>query len=259
MDPTSCPPSAPSPKATAKLLLVLEAVSRAPGVHRLSDVVACTGLAKTSVYRLLGELIANGYVARDAAGLYRPDTNLRILAARVEATDQSKDARAVLTRLQEQVDQTVHLALRSGDRAVYVDKVEGPDQSIRMASRPGVMVQLHCTGLGKAILAHLPEEEVRGYAERNGLPPVTDRAITDIDALLADGQVVRERGFAIDDGENERQIRCIAVPVFDRDRQPIGGISVSTVAALVSREELLAFAEPLERAAAEITTTLDGS
>lgn len=254
MDPAS---STPSPNATAKLLLVLEAVSRAPGAHRLSDLVACTGLAKTSVYRLLGELIANGYVARDPGGLYRPDTNLRILAARVEATDRNKDARVVLTRLQEQVGQTVHLALRSGDRAVYVDKVEGPDQSIRMASRPGVIVQLHCTGLGKAILAHLPEDEVRRYAERNGLPPVTDRTITDIDALLAEGRAVRERGVAIDDGENERQIRCIAVPVLDRDRQPIGGISVSTVAALVPQEELLAFAGPLARAAAEIATTLE--
>lgn len=253
--PATPPPKAPN--ATAKALRVLAAVSEPPGAHRLNEIVTGTALAKTSVYRLLRELIENGFVARDPSGAYRPDTGLQALAAKVNSTDDSKTIRALLTRLQRKTGNTIHYAVRMGDRAVYLDKVEGKDQSLLMASRPGKQIQLHTTALGKAIIAYMPEPQIRGYARRNGLPPATERSLTTIDALLADAEAVRERGFAIDDEENEPQIRCIAAPVLNPTHEPIGGVSVSTVVGLVTREQLMGFAHELINTTQAISKTLN--
>ncbi len=244
------------PNSTAKLLRVLEAVCEPPSTHRLTTLVTTTGLAKTSVYRLLGELIDNGFVMRDGDGRYRPDTALKVLAAEVRADDDSKTIRTILTELQRRVGNTIHYAVRTSDHAIYMDKVEGAEQAIRMASQPGTELQLHSTAIGKAILANLPEDEVRAYAHRTGLPSSTSQTITTLKGLLADGRLVRTRGFAIDDQENENLIRCIAVAVPDSQGHPLAGVSISTVAALVPLEELQSYAEPLANAAREISAVL---
>ena len=243
--------------ASAKLLHVLEAVTDGSGEHRLSAIVASTGLAKTSVHRLLGELVANGYVARDGEGIYRASTGLEMLAAKVRRSDASMGMRRILATLQERVAQTIHFALRSGDSMVYVEKVEGAQQQIRMASMPGKRVSLHSCGLGKAVLGQLPEREVRRYAKRSGLPPTTDHTITDLQSLLGDLARVREQGYALDDEENEYQIRCIAAAVFNAEREPVGAVSISTVAALVPFETLQGFAGALIGTAEELGRELD--
>lgn len=243
--------------ASAKLLRVLEAVADPSGPHRLSTLVERTGLAKTSVYRLLTELIENGYVARDANGRYRGATALNVLAAKVAGGEGQKTINSFLKRLQDDVGNTIHFALRAGDRAVYIDKVEGTDQPFRMASRPGNELALHSTAIGKAVLAHLSEQEVRGYAARTRLPASTNKTITEVGALLADGAEVREQGYSIDDEENEKMIRCIAAPVFNRAHEPVGGISISTVAAFVSDDQLLSYAPKLIATSALVTDALD--
>lgn len=243
--------------ATAKLLRVLEAVADPSGPHRLSTLVSRTGLAKTSVYRLLIELIDNGYVVRDANGHYRAATALNVLAAKVAAGEGAKSTNSFLRQLQEAVGNTIHFALRAGNRAVYIDKVEGTDQSIRMASRTGGDMPLHSTAIGKSILAHLPEDEVRRYALDTGLPASTNRTITTVDELLADGAAVRQRGYAIDDEENEGLIRCIGAPVFDHAGAPIGGISISTIIALVPEDELRGYVPQLMSAARLVMAALD--
>jgi IclR family acetate operon transcriptional repressor len=252
-------PKEPTPKdnAARKLLRVLEAVSNPGEPHRLSDLVKETGLAKTSVFRLLAELIDGGYVARKPDGTYGPGRALRVLAVKLTSTpDDSDQIRNRLARLQQDVHSTIHFALRTGDQATYVEKIEDTAQPIRMASRVGSQFSLHSSAIGKAVLAHLSEGEVRKYAARTGLGRRTENTITDIASLLADGELVRTRGFAIDDEENEAHIRCMATPVFDSNQNVLGGIGITTFAPLVSQSELEAYAPLLLTAARDVMALL---
>ena len=243
--------------AARKLLRVLEAVSNPGEAHRLGDLVKETGLAKTSVYRILSDLIDGGYVTRTSDGSYAPGRALRLLALKMTA--QSSEADQVgtrLKRLQSDVHSTIHFALRTGDSATYIEKIEDTAQPIKIASRVGAQIPLHSTAIGKAILAHLSESEVRGYAARTGLHTRTASTITDIDRLLDDGALVRTRGFSIDDEENEEHIRCMAVPVFDTQQNLIGGIGITTIAPLVPQEMLESYAPLLLTAARDVMTLL---
>jgi len=243
--------------AAQKLLRVLEAVSNPGDAHRLSDLVKETGLAKTSVFRLLSELIDSGYVTRRPDGSYAPGRSLRLLALKLTAGPNDSDlVGARLRRLQTDVHSTIHFALRTGDFATYVEKIEDTAQPIQIASRVGGQIPLHSTAIGKAILAHLTESEVRSYASRTGLRTRTEYTITTVADLLADGELVRKRGFSIDDQENEEHIRCMAVPVFDTQQHLIGGIGITTIAPLVPREKLESYAPLLMTAARDVMTLL---
>ncbi|TFB90861.1 IclR family transcriptional regulator [Cryobacterium algoricola] len=239
--------------AARKLLRVLEAVSNPGETHRLSDLVKETGLSKTSVFRLLSELVDDGYVSRTAEGAYAPGRALRLLGLRLTASTEDSDrVRTRLQRLQQDVHSTIHFALRTGDWATYVEKIEDTAQPIRMASRVGAQIPLHSTAIGKAVLAYLPESEVRRYAVNTGLPRRTDNTITDVTRLLADGELVRNRGYSIDDEENEEHIRCMATPVFDTRHNLLGGIGITTIAPLVTQAKLESYAPLLLTAARDI-------
>ena len=255
--PGALPEVADKDNAARKLLRVMEAVSNPGAAHRLGDLVKETGLAKTSVHRILTDLIDSGYVTRTTDNTYAPGRALRLLALKI--TSQSPDADQIgnrLRQLQADVHSTIHFALRTGDLATYIEKIEDSAQPIKIASRVGAQIPLHSTAIGKAILAHLTESEVRGYAARTGLPARTSRTLTDVGWLLDDGALVRTRGFSIDDEENEEHIRCMAVPVFDAQHNLVGGIGITTIAPLVAREKLEAYAPLLLTAARDVMTLL---
>src|SRR5690606_20880873 len=107
-------------------------------------------------------------------------------------------------------------------------------------------LRLHCTAIGKAILAHLPRDEVEAVVASAGMPSRTPATITDLPALHAELAAVRERGYALDDEENEPTVRCLGAAVLDRSGRPRGGVSISTVTFAVDREELLSYVPLLQ-------------
>lgn len=115
---------------------------------------------------------------------------------------------------------------------------------------------LHTTAIGKSILAHLPAEEVWELIDATGLPRRTPRTLTTARALHAQLAAVREQGFALDDEENETIIRCIGAAVLGPAGRPVGGVSVTTVTFLVSREEIEAYAPALRTAALALAPLL---
>jgi IclR family acetate operon transcriptional repressor len=240
--------------AVTKTLNVLEAAVAGDGPRRLADICADSGVPKASVHRILATLIDLGFITSEGGGSYRAGTRMLALAEEVKAAG-ATGIGDVLTKLSGDVRQTVHLALHSGDHAVYVHKVEA-DQPYRMASRVGMRLPLHCTAIGKSILAHLPEHELESIFARAGMPAKTSETITDLERLSVELAQIREQGYSIDNEENEKTIRCIGAPVFDRTGTVVGGVSISTVAFLLSREELLAFAPALQTAVASLTNLL---
>ncbi|SNS26336.1 transcriptional regulator, IclR family [Streptosporangium subroseum] len=240
--------------AVTKTLNVLEAAVAGDGPRRFTDICTDSGVPKASVHRILAMLIDLGFIASEGGGSYRAGIRMLALAEEVKAAG-ATGIGDVLTKLSKSVGQTVHFALHSGDHAVYVHKVEA-DQPYRMASRVGMRLPLHCTAIGKSILAHLPEHELESIFSRAGMPAKTSETITDLERLSVELAQIREQGYSIDNEENEKTIRCIGAPVFDRTDTVVGGVSISTVAFLHPREELLAFAPALQTAVASLTNLL---
>ncbi len=210
--------------ATTKVLRVLDALGHQ---DRLADIARSTGLPKTTVHRILQALVAEDFASVDHRGGYAPGGRLLGLAGRtLGRADVVAGADPALRRLQQGSGATVHLAVRVGDEAVYVRKLEA-DKPYRMVSRIGMAVPLHCTSIGKAILSALPESEVRAIVARTGLPARTTHTHTTADELLADLTVAGERGWALDQEENELGVVCVGGPVRDHTGHVTAAVSVS--------------------------------
>ncbi|WP_079154453.1 IclR family transcriptional regulator [Streptomyces subrutilus] len=241
--------------ALEKSLRILEAVAAPGGPHRLAEVTAAAAVPKSSTFRILASLAEQGFVRQEGDGRYGVGPRLRGLSALVSGGEPASIGRILDELRQAAGGQTVHLALHSGRTVTYVRKLES-EQPFRTASRVGMRMPLHTTAIGKSILAHLPEEEVRELLTATGLAPRTERTVTSKEALYAQLAEVRSRGFALDDEENEPSIRCIGAPVLGADGRPVGGVSITTVTFLVSREEIEAYAPALLAAARALAPLL---
>ncbi|MGW0390585.1 IclR family transcriptional regulator [Streptomyces sp. NPDC003042] len=231
--------------ALEKSLRILEAVAAPGGPHRLTDVMAAAAVPKSSTFRILAALIEQGFVRSEGESRYGVGPRLRALSALVSGGEPTS-VQQVLDELRQATGQTVHLALHSGQSITYIRKLESA-QPFRTASRIGMRMPLHTTAIGKSVLAHLPQEEVRELLAA-GLPRRTPRSLTTHAELSAELAAVRARGYALDDEENEPAIRCVGAAVLGADGRPVGGVSVTTVTFLVSRDELESYAPALLRA-----------
>ncbi|WP_169814492.1 IclR family transcriptional regulator [Nocardia pseudovaccinii] len=238
------------PSAVAKVVLVLEAL---PTCRGISEISRATGLSTSTVHRILQELAALGWVRVDSDHRYLPSVRLLSLAGQSAGVTQL--VRPILQRLCAATGHTVHFALRSGDEAVYVDKLEG-DRAYAMRSRVGLSIPLHCTAIGKAILSGLSRAELQEVLARIPLTAMTPRTIINPDLLIAHLAAVAERGYAVDDEENEAHTRCLGAPVLDHHGVPVGGISVSALAFDLDRAKVRACAPLLITAARDASHAL---
>lgn len=212
--------------AADKTLSVLEALA---DHSRIADLSTASGLPKPTVHRILQTLVRHGFARTDGQGSYVGGPRILSLAGRfLQRLDIAEQVRPILRELQERSGWTVHLALLSGDEAVYVAKLEGA-KPYHLASRVGMSLKLHCTSIGKAILATMSDAEVRAVVERAGLGARTEHTLTDEVALLAELAVVRERGYAEDHEENEAGVHAVGAAVFDHTGEVLGGVSAASL------------------------------
>jgi IclR family acetate operon transcriptional repressor len=253
---TDQPPIRDAPygvRAVQRALDVLDALADAPDGRTLAELAAAADLPKSSIFRYLATLEARGYVERDGArGRFRVGRRLVPLhSRRLELVVRA--ARPELDALRDRFQETVNLGVLDGSRVSYVRIVESP-QAMRFAAREGDRDPIHSTSLGKAIASQLAREHVLRILESEGMPKLTLRTIVDPAAFLAELDGIRERGFAIDNGENEEGGRCVAVPL------PLAGvraaISVSAPAFRFSLEHVEPVAAALIRSAQNIAHEL---
>jgi DNA-binding IclR family transcriptional regulator len=245
-----------APSAIAKLVMVVETLT---DEHRLSDIARATNLPTSTVHRILQELVQRGWVRETDDRGYA--LGARLLGLVGQAGDESQLARfgrPIIAALNEQTGHTIHLAVRQGDEAVYVDKLDGR-RAYQMRSRIGLSIPLHCTAIGKAVLAALPDEDVLEIARRTGLPRRTSHTITDGDELLRHLRAVRRLGFAIDDQENELHTRCIGAGIVDSRGAPIGGVSLSSLAFDLDKKKVTRLAPLVVAAADSLSEALGGA
>lgn len=190
---------------------LLERMADAGGEVGLSELAASGGLPLPTIHRLIRTLVSAGYVRQQPDRRYALGPRLIRLgesAGRLLGTW----ARPYLADLVEATGETANMALLDGDEVVYVAQVPSR-HSMRMFTEVGRRVLPHSTGVGKALLAGLPPQQVRALLARTGMPAATPHTLTDPDAFLAALDEVRALGFAVDDNEQELGVRCVAVSV----------------------------------------------
>jgi IclR family acetate operon transcriptional repressor len=239
-------------------LRVLAVVADKDGLS-LSEVAAAAQMAPATVYRMLMTLEGHGMVEFDrAAQLWSVGVGAyRVGSAFLRGRKLVDRARAVMQELVEQTGETANLGVADDDSVVFVSQVE-THQAIRAFFRPGTRSPLHASGIGKAILAHLPAERVRTVIERTGLEAFTAHTLADRSALAADLAVCRERGYAVDDEERFPGMRCIGAPVFNEFAEPIAGVSISGPTVRLTPERLDELGPLIATAAAEVTRIIGG-
>jgi IclR family acetate operon transcriptional repressor len=190
---------------------LLEAMADVGGDITLSELAVASGLPLPTIHRLLRTLLSRGYVRQAPSRRYALGPRL-IRLGDAAGRMLGAWARPQLAALVDRVGETANLAILDGARAVYVAQVPSP-HSMRMFTELGRRVLLHCTGVGKALLAQLPDAEVNAIIAATGLPAQTPHSITDPAQLIRELATIRRQGYTIDDGEQEIGVRCVAVPV----------------------------------------------
>ena len=214
-------------RSVARALQVLDVVAvRSREPVRLVDIVAETGLPKTTCHRILSTLTTNGLLRVDDQGRFGPGALLLAMGMNfLSQTDIRALARPWMERLSLETEETCHLGVLQFPWVVYLEKVESP-LAIRMHSEVGAINPMYCTGLGKAILAFSPDDAIDKVCQME-LEPRTPRTITSPEAIRAEMARIRERGFAIDDVENEDGIRCVGAPILGHDGNAVAALSVA--------------------------------
>jgi IclR family transcriptional regulator, acetate operon repressor len=206
---------------------LLDALGRAGGAASLKILSADTGLHPSTASRILGSLMAHGYVEKEGSGRYKLGVRLLQLAAKVGTQlDVRRVAPPVMEWLRDQVGETVNLSLRDRDEVVYVERVTS-SRMMRVEQVVGSRAPLHVTAVGKLFLGEGKGSDVRAYALRTGLPQYTRHSVADAETLVRQTREAAARGFAFDDEEAELGVGCIGALIRDAEGQPVAGLSVS--------------------------------
>lgn len=238
-------------------LELLELVARSRRGLRVAEIEQAISLHRSSIYRYLNTLVSAQYLERGQGGRYRLGPKVLELAGlALEHLDIREVAHPLLIELSEAADATVHLCRLDGTEVVYLDKVE-THRSLPLCSRIGGRAPAYCTGVGKALLAFLPFERLETVLTRIRFKRFTASTITDREALLLELSAVRERGYALDRGEHEEGIHCVAAPIFDLYGEPIASLSVTDLARKIQGNEEC-YARQVMRVARAISRALGG-
>ena len=245
--------AAPSAGASVKTLRVLEAALLYP---RFTDIVAEAGLAKATVHRILATLVEQEFISGASDTGYRAGPSLLSIAGRALASvDIAQIAQPIVDRLVAETECTVHVGVATDTEMVYVIRKDA-SKPYRMQSRVGLAIPMHCTGMGKIVLASWEPKRVDELIARVGLPRKTDRTITDPDALHTQLAHIRTRGFASDLGENEEGTVCVSCAIRDYTGAVTYGLSISSIALEHPGASIEAFANAGNAAAEEISRQL---
>jgi IclR family transcriptional regulator, KDG regulon repressor len=215
-------------RSVTKAVRLLEALSKESGPQGVSDLARQLKMDKSSVSRMLRTLEQGSLVACDeTTGRYTLGLGLVHLGQRVlRRLDLRTVARSSLVTLVQKTHECAHLAVRTGDRALYVDQ-ETPGRGVNVDAPVGTLAPLHCTALGKILLAFAPERVQESVLQNVPIESFTRRTLTDPAALQSHLASVRSRQVAFDDEEFSVGVRCMAAPVFRHDNLIIGAVGIS--------------------------------
>ncbi|MCI5699053.1 MAG: IclR family transcriptional regulator [Lachnospiraceae bacterium] len=211
----------------------------------LLDLSKELSLNKTTVHRILNSLICMDYVKQDPDTLkYSLTFKICSISNQILSQNTMIDiARPYLHELAEQTGEIVHLVQLIETEAVYIDKVEATRNTVRLVSMVGKMIPLYCSGVGKAMLADMPDEKIDLIWKNSKIRKLTDYTITDYQVFRETIEQIRRNGYALDNEENEIGVRCVAVSLKNLSGKSTYAISVSAPKDRMSDERILQLTE----------------
>ncbi|WP_255408266.1 MULTISPECIES: IclR family transcriptional regulator [Petrotoga] len=239
-----------------KVLEVLDYIVYSPKPVYATEIAREFDMSISNAYKYLDDLHKGGLLSKNSDKSYFPSFKLveygSIILKKINLRE---IAHPHLVDLMVKTGQTVHLAIKEGYEGIYVEKIEGPN-SLPMMSRIGMKINLYATAFGKAILAHLPEEEIEEYLENVELKKRGKNTITDPNKLKNELKKIRERGYAIDNEENEIGIYCMGAPIFNYDKKVMAGVSISMSASRAEEEKVDEYIRYVKECAKNISKLL---
>ena len=240
-------------------LSLLEALARAEGGLTLTDLAQRVQLAPSTTHRLLATLEKMGYVyqggelGRWYIGLQAFTVGTSFLANR----DFVAQSHPYMRRLMEQSGETANLGIIDGTEAVFIDQVQCREM-MRTIVKLGSRVPLHASGVGKAIFAALPDDQIDAILKVKGLPRITANTITSPETMWASVRVIRQRGWSFDDEEHALGTRCVAAPIYDEHADVLGAISLAGPSSRLPDERIKQLGPVVAHTAEELTHRLGG-
>jgi DNA-binding IclR family transcriptional regulator len=239
--------------AIERALEILELLDRSARGWNISDVARKLGMPKSSAHVIMRTLESSGYVMRKPGGR---EYYLSLKASSLgngfmQVLNLSDASLTHMKRLAEQTRLTAHVAVLAGQQAVYVQKVDGPGV-VRFATWVGKRTNLHCTAVGKVLLAHARPDAIDRFLSRNSLARYTPNTITSSAALRTELERVRELGHALDNQEEEINVRCLGVPVFNHLNNCVAALGITGMSKQIPEEPAVLLAS-MENAASGIS------
>lgn len=218
---------------------ILESFTKTEDELGVTELSKRLGLHKNNVFRLLATLEHRGYVEqnRETENYRLGPKTLQLGAIFIEQRECRRQARPILENLTAVTSETSVVAVLRANKVIYMDSVE-TDRTVRAVSRTGALLPAHCTASGKALLASLPVAEVERLYPEKELAPCTNMSLRNRDALMSDLRAVRERGYAVENEENDLDVKSIAAPVRDFSKNVVAAVGIVAPAARLTQERI---------------------
>jgi len=246
-------------KALDRGLMLLRHLSQ-EGQGSLSNLALTVGMPPSSAHRVLATLQKHRLVEFDAStqewmiGIEA----FRIGSAYLVRTNLAEASRQTIRNLMEATGETANIAIADDGDVVFVSQVE-THNPIRAFFRVGTRSHMHTSGIGKALMADMDRGDVERILQQKGLPQFTPKTLTSPQSLFDDLEVIRKRGWSLDDEERHSGMRCVAASIYNAVGEPVAGVSVSGPTVRLSDQMVSELGPLVKRAADEITVLIGGS
>ncbi|MCZ2150136.1 MAG: IclR family transcriptional regulator [Bryobacterales bacterium] len=242
--------------SSLRCLEVLRVLARSPYAYSLTEIANALSIVKSSAHRFLTTLIAGGFVEQDmpTRRYQLAGTALWVGTAYLRHSKIYRCGYELVHNLARDAKTMAHLAVWDNDMVLYLHSI-GPPRSLNLFADAGERRAVHATALGKAMLAHRPAEDLRRIfnTERERY---TENTLTSLAAMSEELHRIREVGYAVDNEEGTRGVRCVAAGIKDQGERVIGAISTSGPRSLINGTGVLQFARLVQEAALRISVQL---
>lgn len=250
-------PDATNVKSLGRALGLLDILGRNGSECSLREIAQASKLPPSTVHRLLASLQRRGFVVQNqVTSNYTLGENLILLGRKAEKQRDVRNlARPFLEKLAHATSETVNLTTLMGNSVVQLDHVDSPN-ILKVNWDSGQQFPVYASASGKVFLAHLHKEEREQILKSLRFERFTRRTVVDAKKTRAELELVRRRGYAIDDAEREEGVRCISAPIFNSIGRVVAAVSVSGPSLRLSLAKLEALADSVRGTASLISTAL---